>query len=451
MRLITGDECGILKECIPELSRGKGKTAEAGKRVEVTKDKGVMRVNTSDDVNRKRGIVGLAWIDRTKDTSFACLRIDGSVTSWERCADGERGHGAYRRLESVDNVFDDDLVASDVMKRPVSLDSFVQEEATFLCVCSANGKAVILDSADLSVVKRFTTFEESESNPAKYPMVTTTAIDHSTLRLAVGGRDRETTFFDLNTGKQLWKAKNMPPDPQTLLQPLVWPTCILFMKSSEHDRCDVMVVGTAHRQLRVYDISQDSKQRRPISVTPNGLLEHRVMSLCQLDYHRVVAGDSAGYIHTIDLRKLGKDPKESKKAVSEGRYVGPSGSIRKLVRHEDSAKLVAVGLDRMLHVYNTVDRKEVCCMYLKQRQNCVLLGEQEAWELDEDGNVVDSDIDQDDVVNDYVASDEEGGFSDEDSDDSVSTNRVESEDEEPSVDGSEPSDDDMSPRKKQKQ
>ena len=54
----------------------------------------------------------------------------------------------------------------------------------------------------------------------------------------------------------IWKAKNLPPDPQTLLQLGLWQTGISFWNDSD----SMIAVGTAYGELRVYDYEV---QRRP--------------------------------------------------------------------------------------------------------------------------------------------------------------------------------------------
>jgi hypothetical protein len=159
-------------------------------------------------------------------------------------------------------------------------------------------------------------------------------------------------------------------------------------------------------------------------------LEHRVTAITQIDVNHIVAGDAAGYLHTIDLRKLGRPIKTDASVQTVGRYVGPAGSVRGLVNHASAPRLAAAGLDRMLRIYDTNKRKQVSCMYLRQRLNCVLVGRDEMWggdDEDEDGNDDDDDnyeedlldnegADQDDVVGDIENSDDEGDRKDVSSD-----------------------------------
>ena len=114
MRIITGDECGLLKEVIPELCRpsstsstssnihaGKARPSATsiqaaassyGTNVEGGNNQlqnGIQRLETGDDIqSRERGIISLSFLppSSTNDTStefnFAALRTNGIVETW---------------------------------------------------------------------------------------------------------------------------------------------------------------------------------------------------------------------------------------------------------------------------------------------------------------------------------------------------------------------------------
>ena len=164
-----------------------------------------------------------------------------------------------------------------------------------------------------------------------------------------------------------------------------------------------MAAGTAYKQVRLYDVRTDSKVRRPICHSPEGQFSHRITALCQASSHHLVVGDTAGYLHSVDLRKLGHK-------TSMGRFVGPSGSIRQLAKHDELDIIASVGLDRMLRTYNVTNRKQLDCVYLKQRLNCLLFCRDETWstsDQDVTQDLDDHDIDIEDDVQDYVDSDDE--------------------------------------------
>ena len=474
MRLITGDECGLIKECIPELSVGKGMTNEAQSswngpmKIPISKDKGFLKVNgASSAMARRNGVAGLTWVQEKDDASFASLRLDGVVQVWERSSMDQGDFGKYRPLheESSSSCFSEtgEIEAIRPATKPLGLYSFQNDTSDIrLCACNAFGQVAVLNPLDEDaplVLKRFSTVKSNdEHNKFGLPFITATAVDKRNQRVAVGGQERETTLWDLETSKQVWKAKNLGADPQTLLPPQVWPSAISFLHEADTSiGSNLMAIGSAHCEVRLYDIRDDSIQRRPISYTPNGLIEYRVTSLCQIDPFNIVVGDSSGDIHTLDLRTLGKKKKD-KTVSTMGRFVGPGGSIRMMAKHKEHSTLAAVGLDRMLRLYDSKTRKHLYCMYMKQRLNCVLFGEEPS--LFDGGE----DIDQEDEVIDYQDSDNEysvneesegsggqldddqdashdEGLSEEDGSDSNSSGLEEEEEE---------SDDESEPRKKAK-
>lgn len=442
MRFITGDECGLIKECIPELAVDKNqpstaKVAVVSPEATTTKEEeGIRLINTQARQSRRRGVVAMAWTQPDDDEQFACLRIDGTVELWQRSHSEEQSFGGYLLVTEMKRVFDDPKTVGGgapihPSTHPLGLESFsiAGNDQVQLCACNAAGVVVILNpTRQESVVQRFCVYKQPEptkgtgtlkQDEQPVALATTFALDVAGNRVAVGGRDRETVLFDIETGKQVWKTKNLAPDPQTLLQPQVWPTAIRFLSSDCVLGSNIMAVGNGYRQVRIYDVRASATQRRPICWTPEGLLEHRVTAITQIDSNHIVAGDAAGYLHTIDLRKLGRPIKADASVQTVGRYVGPAGSVRGLVNHASAPRLAAAGLDRMLRIYDTTKRKQVSCMYLRQRLNCVLVGRDEMWGNDDDENDNDDDdnyeedlldnegADQDDVVGDLVNSDDE--------------------------------------------
>ena len=446
MRLITGDECGLIKECIPELSVSKRKEGNnqnwGAHDLEVTKDKGFLRVHDEGVRQaRQNSVVDLAWVNSKQDTSFASLRIDGVVQIWLRSSLEDKEYARYRsrpfgmttnifaasptpqgaqqQRESKSNNPEPTIICP--WTKPLGLfscqDTSERDAGSRLCACNALGDVVVLksdavekDDDTSAVLSRFSVVSsKDDKNKFGNAHITATGFDCKRKRVALGGQERETTLWDLESSKQVWKAKNLSADPQTLLPPQVWPSSIAFLEHADTSvGSNIMGVGSAHCEVRIYDVRDDSVQRRPISFTPNGLIEHRVTTLCLVDPFHLVVGDSSGDLHTLDLRTLGKKKKDTKVATM-GRYVGPAGSVRGLVKHQSLSKLAAVGLDRMLRLYDTKTRKQLYCLYLRQRLNCVLFGEEDSWlSSDRDGRGdLSGDVDQDDKVVDYINSDDD--------------------------------------------
>jgi len=227
--------------------------------------------------------------------------------------------------------------------------------------------------------------------------------------------------FDFFTFQTLLQAKNLPPDPQTLLQQPMWTTAMQFLQtpatssaiiSDNNVPSNLLATGTAYKQVQIYDIRQSSSsasRRRPVLYTPEHLLSHRITALCQLhDGNTLVAGDATGDCHLLDVRKMhsGKQFSAKSKAAKEeirlGRLVGPGGSIRQLSIHPSGLPYVAcVGLDRKLWTWDVKRRRMVDCVYLRQRLNCLLFCEDGTWD--------DTDEDNDDRYGDGDVEDDNGG------------------------------------------
>lgn len=439
MRFITGDECGLLKETVPELCRPKQPQNEntiPSKPLLSTQD-GVRRIDAKEEQRRARGVVDMTFTSPSKD-SFAALRANGSVQLWESFTpQNEHGNkkqafGKYSCTGIVKTVFAKDSASassddSDGLTeatntpsqqhqgRPIALDSFL--ETNRLVAADSLGNLSILDTnaTTPSVVAFYSPFAKGQQHlsytKGSYQnnnICTAMAVDNRNGRVAVGGRERETIFLDVETGETVWKAKNLPPDPQTLLQHPVWTTALLFM--NEDESSNIMVAGSAFKQVRLYDVRSSSTTRRPICYTPDGVLEHRVTALCQVNSNELVVGDAAGYLYSLDIRQLGKSAKGS---MNLGRFVGPVGSIRQVVKHPSLPVIAAVGLDRMLRTYDTKTRRQLDCIYMKQRLNCILCCDDDAWVVEGDANAEtrvgvecldENDLNAQDDVQDYVDS-----------------------------------------------
>lgn len=470
MRIITGDECGLLKETIPELCRPKQQEQHSSKVLPSTQE-GVRRVDPNEQQRRVRGVVDMAFTsssppdDDDNDTmSFAALRANGSVQLWESTAlSSEKAFGTYQCTGVLNNAFES--AANDSYGessnetprqtgRPIALDSLVNKNR--ICAADSLGNISIVNTETAhapSVVAYYSPFgkQAQHNSTLSYTkgsyqntnICTAMAVDSRGERAAIGGRERETCLLDIETGDLAWKAKNLPPDPQTLLQQPIWSTCLLFLDSSATfaGSNHVMAAGTAFKQVRLYDVRTNSKTKRPIAYTPEGLLLHRVTALCQVDSNQLVVGDAAGYLYSLDMRTLGK---KRKGHLNLARFVGPAGSIRQVVKHSTLPIIATVGLDRMLRTYHTTTRKQLDCAYMKQRLNCLLFCNDETWTPGEESrsNVVEEEdvgggaLNADDEVQDYVDSsgdeddsseEEEESGSDEDLSDEDDSQESESE------------------------
>lgn len=82
--------------------------------------------------------------------------------------------------------------------------------------------------------------------------------------------------------------------------------------------------------------------------------------------------NAAGQIEVLDVRA----------GNMAGAAKGATGSVRCLALHPTEPLLASVGLDRFLRVHSTVNRKQLCAVYLKQKLNgvtfCPALSQHEA-------------------------------------------------------------------------
>ena len=255
--------------------------------------------------------------------------------------------------------------------------------------------------------------------------------------MAVGGRERGTRLVNVITGAIVWKAKNLPPDSQTLLQCMMWTTSLQFLYGGGGELDNIMACGTAYGHVQLYDVRASSSVRRPTAYTPDNMLSHRITSMCQMgDSANILAvGDTIGDIHLLDIRKLsagrytssGGSRKSASEDIGLGRLAGPGGSIRQLVNHPTSKPnvLACVGLDRKLWTWDVSKKKKngmkkpLDCVYLKQRLNCILFCE----DGDDNENKTDNDYEEsgmeggsmtrsrneleEDAVEDYIDSDDD--------------------------------------------
>jgi len=429
MRILTGDECGLLKETIPEIGRAHvddtfGPT-NATTTPPITVEKGIQRINTTEYQSRSRGIIDMVWTKQEEEsTQFATLRNDSSIDIYNIIADEEHKPGNYECCQSIEHIFNHQK-EEEVKKEQYDLVGLgYSKHYNKLCVVNSLGTVSILDPTkddddddNATIVANYSAYRNGNTNSkisytkggyenkqqATAMAMTSSSADNTTTTamIAVGGREREITVFNINDGgKSIWKAKNLPPDPQTLLQQPVWPTALCFLSANHNSNSNLLVAGTAYQEVRLYDIRT---QRRPLFLSPDNIFEHRITSICQLSDNTLAVGDTTGGLLELDIRmQLGPNSKRKGSLTSLPRFIGPVGSIRRLARHETEPILIVVGYDRMLRTYHLQTRNQLDCVYLKQRLNCALICQDKQFHIDE--IITSSGKDE---VHDYVDSSEE--------------------------------------------
>jgi len=522
MRIITGDECGLLKDVSPTLGRNNNIIRNSSSKAQSSTIINLSHVNgssSSQDImssmKRSQGISGLAFCcpQPNSQLAFCALRFNGMIERWEGRFTNDKGtsnqdddddrlskssNTTYVKTHSWDHILFKKNVHEEFKGHPIGLcssqryqnPSTANNQDCIVACCSSMGYVSIFNlSSTLNGLCTYEPFRKSSNNPPKITytkgeclnkdIATAMAMDYDGKRLALGGgRERETILLDITTGTIIWKAKNLPPHPQTLLQQPIWTTTMTFLSPSDTTTCisdstNLLATGTAYKQVRIYDVRQNSTIRRPVIYTPEydsdklNLFHHRLTSLCQLNSNSIVVGDAAGYIHTLDLRKMDSNTQGSNSsrcmAASIGRYSGPAGSVRQIVKHEELPIIACVGLDRMLRTYDTRKRKQLDCIYLRQRLTCMLIcTEERSTTLSsmDNQNIEEGDAyhsheeslshDEEDDVRDYIFSDDQDDnssnedLSDEDTNEDDNDDGVHEKNDDPWTDDSSSVDEDSS-------
>jgi hypothetical protein len=231
MRIITGDECGVLKESIPELSR----CDETKKNSHLSIEDGVMRIGELGTMQRSRAVVDLAvcdWaLDDTQDSNmnFCALRVDGSLERWNGYApyDSKEDRicgGSYKLLDSF-NLFEHQKKDANGLNnnpgRPLSMCSAMRypsdRKSSIVACCSSMGSLSVVDLSqmDKGVKAQYSVYAKAVGSKISYTkghfvnrdIISGMAMGHCGEKVAVGGRERAATIMDLETGKQLWKVR----------------------------------------------------------------------------------------------------------------------------------------------------------------------------------------------------------------------------------------------------
>eukprot|EP00588_Corethron_pennatum_P010565 CAMPEP_0194273144 /NCGR_PEP_ID=MMETSP0169-20130528/6549_1 /TAXON_ID=218684 /ORGANISM="Corethron pennatum, Strain L29A3" /LENGTH=391 /DNA_ID=CAMNT_0039016007 /DNA_START=27 /DNA_END=1199 /DNA_ORIENTATION=- len=159
--------------------------------------------------------------------------------------------------------------------------------------------------------------------------------------VALAGRGRETVLYDVLNKKIAWKAKNLPPDPVTQLQRPVWGTAVELYDGD--GPLPMVAVGTAFGQVRLYD---PNRGRRPVattavvgdgdgrrfgaerSTTAGSAGDFRVTQLRRWRDRQFLAGDAAGYLRLLDFAPGSKTGKGGARLMRT--FDGFAGSVRGL-------------------------------------------------------------------------------------------------------------------------
>mmetsp|Transcript_17655 Transcript_17655/g.20099 ORF Transcript_17655/g.20099 Transcript_17655/m.20099 type:complete len:235 (+) Transcript_17655:107-811(+) len=234
MRIITGDECGVLKESIPELSRPKENVKEA----KLPIDLGVSRIaGDVETMCRSRGIVDLSFCrsseldtdDVSGNLSFCALRANGTLERWDGVApftskpDRLCG-GSYKKTHSIDNIFQMKDKKEAHVGRPIAMSSILRYQhcadiarSNIVACCSSVGVVSIFDTHQMEkgIRAQYSAYGKSGKDPVltytkgkftNRDMATVMAMDFDAKRVVIGGRERAATMLDVETGEKIWKV-----------------------------------------------------------------------------------------------------------------------------------------------------------------------------------------------------------------------------------------------------
>ena len=235
MRIITGDECGLVKEVIPELSHSDVKE------VQNHVDGGISRLDCGDssgNMCRGRGAIDFAFCNPSDNEnnndagefSFCTLRMDGSLERWSGCTPSKSSQdgictGNYTIAKTIDNVFQDHASESTkaLPERPIRLCSSQKHQyspntSTLMVTCSSMGSLSIIDVNEMIVKVKYSIYSKGDNsdpilsytkgNHINRDIVTSMDIDSTGRRVAAGGRERSAVLIDTETGNQLWKVSD---------------------------------------------------------------------------------------------------------------------------------------------------------------------------------------------------------------------------------------------------
>lgn len=249
MRIISGDECGLLKEVVPEYTRPLDIENNDNNSPDFQiAESGIRHINLSMSgggavQTRAKGVHSMTFtspIDGDSNISdgfsFSTLHIDGSVEVWNASVSQDNlpnGSGkkrqkeyTYTKVKTVQNVFMEQnqsqkSVADDAkyrFQKPVAIRSLSSDRLT---CCSSSGQITILKNSteNIEIVSQYDTIKNPNVNGGSCNKrkiddrkkndraVVVSAFDQSySGRAAYGGRDRETVLIDIESGKQIWKV-----------------------------------------------------------------------------------------------------------------------------------------------------------------------------------------------------------------------------------------------------
>jgi len=238
MRLITGDECGLLKEVIPEYTRQDEASGLPS---------GIKRIGvTHEQQTRSRGVASFAFLqyrnkrkssissinddDADASFSFAALRKNGSLELWNTSeaipTESTKNYVGtpllnYKPAKVLSNVFSTAESKESTVNtgKPMALNSMQDK----LVCCDTWGNISLISCAEYDDPKVIAQYDITSKKNGKKDQTKldvqneagckTKGDTFSAFALSdsgrgvIGGKDRATTMFDIETGKTIWKVR----------------------------------------------------------------------------------------------------------------------------------------------------------------------------------------------------------------------------------------------------
>eukprot|EP01017_Pseudomicrothorax_dubius_P008790 TRINITY_DN12910_c0_g1_i1.p1 TRINITY_DN12910_c0_g1~~TRINITY_DN12910_c0_g1_i1.p1 ORF type:complete len:282 (+),score=73.03 TRINITY_DN12910_c0_g1_i1:63-848(+) len=180
----------------------------------------------------------------------------------------------------------------------------------------------------------------------------------TTLLLA---KEANPQILNFDTGKVVWKAKNVPNDYLDLKVPVHDLDAVFH-----HNAPNTFYTSTAYNKVRLYDIRGKPKPLKDVEIgyekSPlnNIILSH--------SGNFIYVSNLIGSIFLLDNRK---------DFQMVGKLKGATGTIKKLELHPTQPILASASLDRFLRLYNLQTRALIKTFYLKQKlTNCLMIGDE---------------------------------------------------------------------------
>lgn len=215
--------------------------------------------------------------------------------------------------------------------------------------------------------------------------------------VVTGGHKNLVKTWNVETGQQVWSARNVPPDMLGLEIPIMV-TDARFIPGQ-----NLILEATKVHEMRVYD---PRAQRRPINKL--SFMENPIMCTSLTNKsNQILAANSIGEMGLFDLRS---------KVHPMCKFKGQAGSIRSIDGHPTMPLAASVGIDRFLRVHDLHTRKLIHKIYCKTRLNRVLLRNELSILNDRNSASSKKEIDEDETEYGNMTKD---GYRDSEDDDDV--------------------------------